>query len=465
MSSTQFELLVPDKCSYIETGLGDLFFICGSVFNSLGILRANSASGLTYVYDTDSYNAITESRLLSTCTGAIGDTFGEGYYLAGPRYNVNRSDDVRLAKLTVQSIAFFDEDSATLTGVEDEDIVTLSPSDLIPGETELADCYGMVYDSTDDNVIIVVRAGSDSVEWLVKLSTVDGSVQWRTRIDSGIVLNGAAGWSWSRLDNGTIGMVGAPGGTETANAWRTTTGELIYSETGWTHSVDSSGAMAWDSVKGIALAYDDPGNVQDIHKFIFFRGTGDGAGLDDIVEDICNRVGLANSDIDVSDLSGIIVPGYVISRQTTARAPIEQLASIYFFDGVESDYVLKFTLRDGKSVSANLLQEDLAPLDEDTGEFIRESRIQEVELPSRFTLTYMSKENDNQQAAHSSRRVLNPETFRTMQSMNEINLNVPVVLTSTVAKQMTEKALISSWNERSSYSSRISWEYLTLDPQ
>lgn len=58
--------------------------------------------------------------------------------------------------------------------------------------------------------------------------------------------------------------------------------------------------------------------------------------LKDIVSDICSRVDLAASDIDVTQLTDA-VQGYIITQQMTARAALESLQSGFFFDAVESD--------------------------------------------------------------------------------------------------------------------------------
>lgn len=58
--------------------------------------------------------------------------------------------------------------------------------------------------------------------------------------------------------------------------------------------------------------------------------------LSSIVTDICDRVGLATGDIDVSGLTDE-VEGYTIGQQITARAAIDGLQAAFYFDAVESD--------------------------------------------------------------------------------------------------------------------------------
>lgn len=58
--------------------------------------------------------------------------------------------------------------------------------------------------------------------------------------------------------------------------------------------------------------------------------------LSSIVTDICERVGLAAGDIDVTGLTDE-VEGYTIAQQMTARAAIDGLQAAFYFDAVESD--------------------------------------------------------------------------------------------------------------------------------
>lgn len=197
-----------------------------------------------------------------------------------------------------------------------------------------------------------------------------------------------------------------------------------------------------------------------ISKWLFFRGTGQGVPLDTIVSDLCQRAGLGSSEIDVTALASETVPGYAIGRTSTVRGSLTPLSRAYFFDGIESDYKLKFLPRAGKGVSASVAQEDLANIEE--GRFFREDRAQEVELPQRFTITYMDRDRDYLQASHNAKRIQNPTPA--MSSRNELGLNIPAALEASFAKQAAEKALYSSWQERSSYTFKLPQRFLALDP-
>jgi hypothetical protein len=182
--------------------------------------------------------------------------------------------------------------------------------------------------------------------------------------------------------------------------------------------------------------------------------------LANIVRNISNRVGHENSDVDVSELVPIPVPGFRIS-QGQARTPIEQLMSIYQFDIVESDYVLKAVLR-GQSPVLNIPEDDLIIIEESTGEVVRERRIQEVELPEEVTIGYIEWEQEYVPGLQRAKRILNP--VPTMYSRNKLSLEVPIMEEGTFMKRVVEKILYSTWLGRSIYEFTSSWKYLRLDP-
>lgn len=460
-SPTQFEALGNGLSIglFCQTLLGIEFFaLTGSSFNSLGVLKVTGGT-LEYIWDSDEGPGVdfaaANDKVLGCSRGVVGDGFCVGYVLGGPTYGgSSQPDNVNLYSVTILSTAnYFSGSPGAWSGVSLQLVKSYAPGDLIPGETELTTAKGPVYDETDDTVMIQVQAEDAMTNFMIKIDPDNGDIIWSSEIPG--IRSEISGFNHSRIQDNLYGQV------DTDRAWaiQTSTGEVIYDQAGWAPDADSSGSMWWDSRTLTAVSADVGGLIT---KYFFLRGDGLGEGLDTIVEDLCVRAGLELSQVDVSDLAGITVPGYMVARQSTARGSLTRLTQAYLFDGVESDWVLKFILRDGKAVEADITQDELAFLDNAKGEYFVETRVQEVELPTRLTLTYMDRDKDYQQAAHNSKRILDP--IPTMSSRNEMGLQLPIALSADTAKQLSEKALYSAWNERSTYSVQLPWTYLALDP-
>jgi hypothetical protein len=154
------------------------------------------------------------------------------------------------------------------------------------------------------------------------------------------------------------------------------------------------------------------------------------------------------------------VHGYVISREATARDILMQLAGAYFFDGVESDYIIKCVLRGGAPI-ATITEKHLGFV-EGRDISLKETRAQELELPMRVTVTYSDIARSYQDGTQSAKR--NTDPFPTMHSHNEVKIELPIAMTATDAKRIADKSLKMSWANRWNYKMRWPWEFIKYDP-
>ena len=178
--------------------------------------------------------------------------------------------------------------------------------------------------------------------------------------------------------------------------------------------------------------------------------------LSTVVTDICKSAGLESADINVADLAGVSVKGYLRSNQMTARAAIEPLAQAYRFDAAESDGVLKFFLR-GKASVATLTVDDFGANASGNQEDPHVTTLQQDnELPIELTVRYMDIDRDYQSGAQRARR-LAPDSQQTM------TIELPVVLHGDEAKQSAEVLQYLVWTERTKYQFSVPLRYLKLD--
>ena len=183
----------------------------------------------------------------------------------------------------------------------------------------------------------------------------------------------------------------------------------------------------------------------------------DPALLSTVVTDLCAEAGLTGADINVSQLTDT-VPGYIRAQPTEASSAIEPLMACYLFDGVESDYVLKFPKRGGASVKT-LTEEVLAAhaYGESRPDPITLSRAQEVELPNAVSVRYTAQQYDYQQGTQIKKR-------RIGRSQHAVALDLPIVLTNTSARRLAQILMDNAWTERTRYSFALAVDSIALDP-
>jgi hypothetical protein len=179
--------------------------------------------------------------------------------------------------------------------------------------------------------------------------------------------------------------------------------------------------------------------------------------LSSVVEQICNAVGLEDSEIDVTDLASDSVRGYLIANQTPARGALEQLSAAYFFDGRESDGVLEFVKR-GDTPIVTLDDDDLGCYEGDNVIELAEAvRIQEEELPKALTINYANVDRDYQTGAQYSIR-------QSVLNGTEATIQLPIVFTDDEAKAIVDKLMFSAWENRHKFTITTWQSFCKLDP-
>jgi hypothetical protein len=186
--------------------------------------------------------------------------------------------------------------------------------------------------------------------------------------------------------------------------------------------------------------------------------------LASVVLDLCERAGLLSSDVDVSLLTSAyikptdVVSGYSIRQQKTAVEALRVLMTSYFFDGCESDGVIKFIPRGQASVIT--IPEDDLGLIGDGAKLKPEQIAQEQDLPQLVTVTYQNPARNYEQGKQARGR-----STRIVRTKNQKVVDYDLVLTDTQAITIAERLLYLFWLERDTYLFNL-WgaKYLLLDP-
>jgi hypothetical protein len=245
----------------------------------------------------------------------------------------------------------------------------------------------------------------------------------------------------------------------------------------WPSGVDGAiveESCCWDD--RVQALYLSRGNTSDaatdfrLLKVFVNRVTGLGVGLDSVVSALSTTyqrqtmAGLSASDIDVTTLAGDTVLGYTLNRRSTMRSALEPLRQRFDFDGVQSDWIVKFPKR-GATPTVTIPEEDVGELkrgrDLTDTPAVQEMRQDDLALPMSITVRYKNKDADYHVDAERDKRHLFPNP--TMSSKTDRTLDIPIVEQPTAMKRLAQQKLLTAWNERVNYKNVIPWTYLTLD--
>jgi len=405
------------------TGL-ERFLVVTSFFNDVAVLT----EGMGHL---DNFE-LDEATTGGGCMGDLGEAWVTGYNLNGTQ--------VGLYKVTGEpGMTLF---GGVAVGVDIEKIATITPASI--GASGKILTTGPIYDESDGGVILFIHS-DEAKAFVVKY--VGDSQLWLTELPVGTQI-----YSPVPATDLRFGVYAFLAGSV---SYLITTRDGEYTtETCWITG-GGVGSQFFSALDNTITKLDSNG----LRKHYIGRGSGNGITLSDIVDDICDIAGLESGDYNTAALTDE-VRGYVIPRQTEARRAIEPLATAFLFDGVESDYVLKFVKRGGSSID-DLDEDDLVGTG-DSGNPWEESRTQEVELPEQVNVNFMDVDADYEQGTQFAKRITNPRP--TMYSKNEVTTELPIVFNGDEAIQLAETLLYNAWLERSRYAFALPWEFLKFDP-
>ena len=437
--------------AYGASGRED-FLYCMSSWGCLGLLKAREMS---YLWGAGGPRFGVDDGM---ARGRAGEGYGEGWALL--TWNWNSYDTCRLYRMRVFANAAVDPLSGQTLGVEHRLMAEISPSDVRAGASGgwRNRCGALAYDPSDNSLIFMVQVRNPDTPYVLKWRE-DLGIVWKT--PAPYMIN----WNYHAFDQARIA---GNRWTITRNRWvfqvDTATGAVVSQEQ-WPSDIDDWGDQVYDGATDCLYLWAASG----FKKAFLGRGGGAGAALSAIVADLSKRAGLGEGDIHVAELTDV-VPGYVISRQTTVRAAIEPLSQAYFFDGVESDFTLRFPKR-GKAPVAAIPATHLLPMSGDAGETWRESRTQELELPERVTVIAVGRDTDYQQMAQSEKRIALtppasalPQPLPAMHARGQLSIELPIALTAPEAKRIAARTLSLAWLERNAYECVLPPDWLRLDP-
>lgn len=176
---------------------------------------------------------------------------------------------------------------------------------------------------------------------------------------------------------------------------------------------------------------------------------------------VCDRVAERTGTFlyDVEDLEDIYIIGTQFSRPMTARAMIEPLRSVGFFDVVEDGIQLKFVTR-GKAPVATLEESDLGArmIGEQRVSLVTTERIDELQLPRQIRVHYQDHERDYDPGEEFS-----PSRFDT-KAESVVDIDLGVAITPDHAAQIAEVVHRDTWASRYLHRIQLDSEFNGLQP-
>jgi len=339
-----------------------------------------------------------------------------------------------------------------------ETVDTVPASAVNPAALNFSGPGNFVRDEQDGGILFLAATtgpaeGADG-DFIAKWREGDG-ILWATSTDEYAFPRSRHVTGQDRLRDGVFTFIAGNLSVEIDTA----TGEILGEEE-WALGAAYTGVYdsRSDTMVHSVLPLVEPFTPRAIRRRYFNRATGEGNTAGEIVADLCARCGLEAEDLDVTELTDS-VSGYVVGRQSAARAAIEPLAAAYFFDGVESDDRLAFRKR-GREPAAALDAALLVRLDD--GAVWRTTRAQEVEIPARVSVIAMNRNQGYRQLAQTAKRAAAP--LAAMESREQLTLELPIALRPRQAKRIAESMLWAAWAGRDAYEGRLPRDWLRLEP-
>ena len=223
-------------------------------------------------------------------------------------------------------------------------------------------------------------------------------------------------------------------------------------------TIAGDGGACYDPLTHSMVVGVDVSGSPRIIKMNLDRSDSTRVPLSEIVEDICEIVGLnPSTELDTTDLTAL-VHGFVVNENMRARAALEVLMRAYFFTAVESDGLLKFVAKGGNVIGA-IPEANLAAhvVGSERPQQLISARQEELSLPAELNFMYLDSLTNYQVNVQRAQR-------QVTDSKEKLTVRVPIALEPDDAKQMCAKLFSSTWTERVGHTITVSRKYMHLDP-
>lgn len=188
-----------------------------------------------------------------------------------------------------------------------------------------------------------------------------------------------------------------------------------------------------------------------------FEVIGVESNLKTIVEEISTESGLSNNDVVATDLADTNINGYSIESISSGRNQIEPLQLSYTFDAAENSGKVVFFKRTFQN-PVSIPYEDTGATENNKIESLKIIREDEMEIPRRINIKYLSVDFDYQEQQMSGKRA--SKAF----SRNELDVTLGLALNDAYVKQLADTKLFEAWINRNTFETFLPTKYANLMP-
>lgn len=209
-----------------------------------------------------------------------------------------------------------------------------------------------------------------------------------------------------------------------------------------------------------SITYQSNTSERFIVKLFLDKLTRSTVELGSIVENLLGRVGLLDTDMDITDVDDLTLQGYTISRPQTLRMCFSELAQAFKYDVVESNGKIKYLTR-GKASATNIPRKWFGTISDQDG-WLRTKEENDIARIRKISLTYRDVERDYKDNVQS---IYLPNTSsRTFDNDSSIDVKVPIVLNAQTAKSLAEILLYAKLVYDTTYEGVLPERFSHLDP-
>lgn len=164
--------------------------------------------------------------------------------------------------------------------------------------------------------------------------------------------------------------------------------------------------------------------------------------LSDVVADLCIRAGIQQEYLDVNDLYGHNIVGYLVDSDDKLSDSMQPLNDAFFFDAAEFDRKLRF-LRRGRDANFTFSYDDLVDADPAA---MKQTRADETKLPLRVDVTHQDPAggfSKNKQSAYRKSNLV--------QAKGKESLDFAFAISADESATIALKKIKERWHELMDY--------------